>query len=38
MVEVASPGDDSDYMHERPISGSQNNSAEPDYYSSLEEK
>jgi len=38
MVEVANPTEDSYYMPERPISGNQNHSSEPDYYSSLEEK
>jgi hypothetical protein len=37
MVEVANPSSD-DYIIERYSSSKQNNSSEPEYYSSLEEK
>ena len=38
MVEVANPSEDAYHVPERHMSGNQNHSSEPDYYSSLEEK
>jgi hypothetical protein len=38
MVEVANPSEDSMMMSDRRIVTSQSNSAEPDYYSSIDEK
>jgi hypothetical protein len=38
MVEVANPSEDSLIIPDRHIAPNQNNSSEPDYYSSIEEK
>jgi hypothetical protein len=38
MVEVANPSEDNLIIPDRHIAPNQNNSSEPDYYSSIEEK